>query len=886
MTINSPRLFLSILLVLASAAPAQAEVPKRFAYLTLDLNARGDASFDLLINFDPHLAPGLVNSLGQSLGCSPQNTEWENDEERSELFASCDRALQRRGLVLQGGISAAPIIDALRNADVTGLTVEIDLPDAALGECGSAKGDSPGVESDSECNLHFSLPESKGTQIDISYGYRLSDVARILAPLSIFALLSIALSLWARRGALQRAQTDRVAAWFGFARFLQWMMLGNYLIWWTLADAFHLNDFVRFALDRVGFTPAQWASAPFDFLIRLFPAACLTIIAASISQPVLAQVRGSEWTVREVTIQAMWGQALIFLPAVFLLSGMGSLVNSADQRPAVVWLFIAFFSYVLIAKKVAKVRNYIPYALTTGELRDRTFALAGMAGVKLQQVYVLPTMKTRVANAFARTGNSVMLTDYLLQHLSKREVDAVIAHEVTHLQRRHPRILGIAFLVACGSAGILAAMLEDRLRPGVPLFPATILLALIIVYAVSRHFERSADAGSAKLTGDPQAAITALVKLSNLNLIPIQWGKLNERFITHPSTMRRIHRIGKLNGITAAHMEEVIRTPDNAPDHYAVPGTALVGPERIFSGAFKRSRSFRISWLIIGATTLPSALCASLAKLEHWNGAALWAAYSIGVLLTIAVVAGALNFLPVLGNGTLLRGVKAKLEVEGIRVEALGGVFVGFAPGATPRLYEKDYSWDMGFLMLDSDHLVYVGEELRFQLPLAQLNSIRLGVGPPTWWRCPTLCITWSDSEHGTGGTFNLTPADAVSLRRLRRGALALGERLQAWQESRLQLQPLPPLLIHLQSPNIGEVTSTSPRRAASPRSLIQRIVFLLIIAAGVSILLGLRFAIHPSSRIPGAANGEGQGWYVVLVTLVVAVFQVLPYARYREPFD
>jgi Zn-dependent protease with chaperone function len=886
MTISPWRLFLSILLVLAGTASTRAEVPKRFAYLTLELNARGDASFDLAINFDPHLVPGLARSLGQSLGCSLQDTEWENDEERSELFANCDRALQRRGLVLEGEISAAPIIEALRNADVTGLTVEIDLPYATLGECSSVKSDSSVGESDSECNFHYSLPESKGTQIDISYGYRPSDVAWILAPLGIFALLSISLSLWAKRGALQRAQTDRAAAWFGYARFLQWMMLGNYLIWWTIADAVHLNDLVRFALDHVGFTPAQWVSAPLDFLIQLFPAACLTIIAASISQPVLAQVRGSESSVREVTIQAIWGQALIFVPVVFLLSGVGSLVNAADQRPAVIWLFIAFFSYVLIAKKVAKVRNYIPYALTTGELRDRAFALAITAGVKLQQVYVLPTMKTRVANAFARTGNSVMLTDYLLQHLSKREVDAVVAHEVTHLQHRHPRILGIAFLVACGSAGILAAMLEDRLRPGVPLFPITILLALITVYAVSRHFERSADAGSAKLTGDPEAAITALVKVSNLNLIPIQWGKLNERFITHPSTVRRVHRIGKLSGITAAQVEEVIRTPNNESDHYSVPGPTLAGPERIFSGAFKRSRSFRISWLIIGATTLPSALCASLAKVEHLSGVALFAAYSIGVLLTIVVVAGALNFLPVLGNRTLLRGLTAKLEADGIRVEALGGVFVGFAPGAAPRLYENDYSWDMGFLMIDNNHLVYVGEEARFQLPLSQVTSVRLGVGPPTWWRCPTLCITWSDSERGTGGTFNLTPADAVSLRRLGREVLALGERLQAWQESRLQLQPLPSLLIHLQSPSLGEVTSTSPRRAASPRLLIQRIVFLLMVAAGISILFGLRFAIHAFPGIPGAANGEGQGWYVVLVTLVVALFQVLPFLRYREPLD
>jgi hypothetical protein len=479
-----------------------------------------------------------------------------------------------------------------------------------------------------------------------------------------------------------------------------------------------------------------------------------------------------------------------------------------------------------------------------------------------------------------------MLTDYLLQHLSRREVDAVVAHEVAHLKHRHPRLLGVAFLLASGAAGILAAMFEDRLPRGMPLFPVSILLALFSVYALSRHFERLADAGSAKLTGDPEAAIAALVKLSNLNLIPIQWGKLNERFITHPSTLRRVHRIGQLSGITAAHVEEVIRMPDDASGHYPVPGPALAGPERIFSGTFKRSRSFRVSWLIIGATTLPSALCATLAKLEHWSGGALWATYSIGVLVTIGVVTGAMNFLPLLGNGTLLRGLRAKVEAEGIHAESLGAVFVGFAPGAAPRLYENDYSWDMGFLMFDNDHMVYVGEEVRFKLLLTQVTSIRLGAGPPSWLRSPNLWISWSDSEHGTGGTFNVSPADVVSLQHLRRDVLTLSKRLKAWQDGRLQLSPLPPLLIHLNPPSISEVTSRSPRQIARPRVVFRHIVFLVMIATGVSILFGLRFAIHPFQTLPGAAPVYGHGWYVVLVTLFIALFQFLPYWRYREPLS
>ena len=500
----------SILLILVSAICARADEPDRIAYLSLDLNARGDASLDLFANFDPHLIPGLANGIGQAMGCQLGDVAWNQDDEGYSLTAHCDRAFRRLGLVIAGEISTSPIVRVLRSANAVRLTVDITLPDAAFEECSLADANSAAVDDDSACVFHVPVPEDTGARIRVSYGYRSSDAARLLTS-GLFALLSISLSLWARSGALRKAQLDRVAAWFGYARLLQWTMLGNYFAWWIIADLSRMDDFVFFALSSIGFAPAAWARAPLGFLILLVPPGLLNFLATLTSQPVQAQVRGSEWTVREVAIQAALGQALIILPLGFFLAGMGSLFNAEDQRPAVIWLFIAFFSYVLIARVLAKSRDYNPYALATGELRDRIFSLAGIAGVKLQQIYLLPTSKARIANAYARTGNSVILTDYLLQHLSKREVDAVVAHEITHLQRRHPRWLSITLLIGCGAAGLLGAILEDRLPRGVPVVAVLLLLVLIIVYALSRHFERSADSGAAKLTGDPEALITALV---------------------------------------------------------------------------------------------------------------------------------------------------------------------------------------------------------------------------------------------------------------------------------------------------------------------------------------------------------------------------------------
>src|SRR5258706_53892 len=126
--------------------------------------------------------------------------------------------------------------------------------------------------------------------------------------------------------------------------------------------------------------------------------------------------------------------ALLLLPLalVVLLRGRALPADVAD--PAPVWFgfaratsFVAgnpragvvlagavFVSRIGLLWLQLRAMGIAPHAVTAGPLRDRIFGLAGQAGVRLQQLYVVPMARGRMANAFAVRGNLVVLTDYLL----------------------------------------------------------------------------------------------------------------------------------------------------------------------------------------------------------------------------------------------------------------------------------------------------------------------------------------------------------------------------------------------------------------------------------------------------------------------------------------
>ncbi len=145
---------------------------------------------------------------------------------------------------------------------------------------------------------------------------------------------------------------------------------------------------------------------------------------------------------------------------------------------------------------------------------------------------------TPMPNAFA-VGRSpktatVCATTGLLGLLSPAELEAVLGHELTHVQNRDVMVMTIAsffasvasFIVQMGFwfGGMFGGDNNDE-GPGalVVILVSAVVYAVsfVLLQALSRYREFAADRGSAIITGRPSALISALLKISgNMQQIP------------------------------------------------------------------------------------------------------------------------------------------------------------------------------------------------------------------------------------------------------------------------------------------------------------------------------------------------------------------------------
>lgn len=264
-----------------------------------------------------------------------------------------------------------------------------------------------------------------------------------------------------------------------------------------------------------------------------------------------------------------------------VLVGLGSVVS-----PGSMYLFLVLAAvlnlgaYFWSDRLVLKLHGARPLAPAEAPaLSEMVQELAARAGIPAPRLYRIPSPH---ANAFATGRNPergvVAVTDGLLRTLDLRELRGVIAHEIAHIRNRDVLVASIAATIAA-AVSYIGNMLQwtaifgggqqqDRGNQGAGLLAAIVapIGATLVQLAISRSREYLADETAARLTGEPEALASALVRLSaSAEVVPgdatpataslfivnpfASAEGLAGLFSTHPPMRERIRRLRALPGV-------------------------------------------------------------------------------------------------------------------------------------------------------------------------------------------------------------------------------------------------------------------------------------------------------------------------------------------------
>ena len=237
----------------------------------------------------------------------------------------------------------------------------------------------------------------------------------------------------------------------------------------------------------------------------------------------------------------------------------------------VIWFLIAWFSHSSIiqratgSKPLERKENKRVYNLTENLCISR--------GMKMPKIFII---EDDSLNAFA-SGLSdktfaVSLSRGIINKLEDDELEAVIAHELTHIINRDVRLL-IVSIIFVGIFTFITEMAFRSLRfagrgRGKKEGGAIVIVLIVVVlgiigmilssffrFTLSRKREYLADAGAAEMTKNPLALASALKKISKDPWIEaVKRDDVAQMFIDHPTKKKDRKSLSTFfNGIFATH---------------------------------------------------------------------------------------------------------------------------------------------------------------------------------------------------------------------------------------------------------------------------------------------------------------------------------------------
>lgn len=268
---------------------------------------------------------------------------------------------------------------------------------------------------------------------------------------------------------------------------------------------------------------------------------------------------------------------VLMVTLTLMLVAIGGLLGGKSGMTfALIMAFgMNFITYWFSDKIVLKMYGAKPVTEAEApELYGIVRRLAHRAELPMPKVYI---MNEDQPNAFATGRNPnhgvVAVTTGIMRILSREELEGVIAHELAHIKHRDILVGTVAATIA-GAISYLAQMAQwamifggrhDDEEGGSNPIAAIVMMivgpiaAMMVQMAISRSREYGADAGGARIAGNPMYLANALKKLhvasqripmdanpatSHMFIVnPLSGGGLLKLFSTHPPMEERIARL-------------------------------------------------------------------------------------------------------------------------------------------------------------------------------------------------------------------------------------------------------------------------------------------------------------------------------------------------------
>jgi heat shock protein HtpX len=300
-------------------------------------------------------------------------------------------------------------------------------------------------------------------------------------------------------------------------------------------------------------------------------------------------------------LQARMGLTMFLLGLVFvgLVAALVAVLAAFKQGAGVIIFFAVVLGAVLafgslfwsdkIALRTSGAREVGPRdGPRAAELHAVVDRLCALADMPKPRVAISPM---DMPNAFATGRNSknavLCVTEGLMRRLDERELEGVLAHELSHVAHKDVIVMTVASFI-----GIISALLirfgfyselfgggrGGRNNNGSPVIVVALAMMLIgmVTYAISfllirllsRYRELAADRAGALLTGQPSALASALTKVTGaMARIPTRdlrqaealnafyftpalkpgSTSLSNLFSTHPSLERRLRQLAEIS---------------------------------------------------------------------------------------------------------------------------------------------------------------------------------------------------------------------------------------------------------------------------------------------------------------------------------------------------